>query len=591
MQIRRGMVRSRAAWAAGAAALVLVSGGVLSAPAAATAGTGTGSDNGWAGRGATAHQAEAGNAPASGLAATALPAGYPINGIDVSSNDHPHGATVDWAAQRRGGDEFAYVKATEGTGYNNPFYSQDYNGAKAAGLYVGGYAYGRPDKGNPVGQANYFVDHIHWVNDGFTLPPFLDMEWPYASLGLPDCYGLSQSAMRSWISSFLTQVQARVGKTPMIYTNVNWWNPCTGSSTAFGGYLLDISSCNSSPPSVPGWGNRWTLWQYDIPDCHRGGVHDSDVFNGTLADLAELAGGSTGPAYVAEPGDVDVNGDGKADLVAQNAESTWVMTSTGSAYAAPAKWSNVAFYGDTANHVGDVNGDGKADLVAQNAGSTWVMTSTGSGFSTPVNWSSGAFYGELANHIGDVNGDHKADLVAQNAGSTWVMTSTGSGFSTPVNWSNVAFYGELANHIGDVNGDGKADLVAQNADSTWVMTSTGSGFAAPVKWSGMAFYGDAANHIGDVNGDHKADLVAQNAGSTWVMTSTGSSFSTPVNWSSGAFYGDVANHIGDVNGDGRDDLTAQNTGTTWVMTSTPGGYTAPVKWSEVAFYGGVANHG
>jgi hypothetical protein len=84
----------------------------------------------------------------------------------------------------------------------------------------------------------------------------------------------------------------------MIYTNVNWWNPCTGSSAAFGTYLLDVSSCNSSPPAVPGWGTNWTLWQYNIPDCGRGATRDWDVFNGSYAQLAQLAGqaggGSTG---------------------------------------------------------------------------------------------------------------------------------------------------------------------------------------------------------------------------------------------------------------------------------------------------------
>ncbi|MEV4624655.1 GH25 family lysozyme, partial [Asanoa sp. NPDC049573] len=241
-------------------------------------------DNGWPGRGAPTHS--------TGLAAQAIippPSGYPINGRDVSSHDHNGGKTVSWPAQKAAGDEFAYVKATEGTTYTNEYFAQDYHGAKSAGLYVGAYHWARPDKGNPVGQANYFVDHMEFSRDGRTLPPFLDIEWPYNDL--PDCYGLSQSAMRTWISSFLSQVQARIGVTPMIYTNVNWWNPCTGNSTAFGNYLLDISSCNSSPPSVPGWGNRWTFWQYDIPDCQRGSDRDSNVFNGSLAQLAQLAGG------------------------------------------------------------------------------------------------------------------------------------------------------------------------------------------------------------------------------------------------------------------------------------------------------------
>ncbi|WP_426514867.1 GH25 family lysozyme [Dactylosporangium sp. McL0621] len=247
-----------------------------------------GDDTGWAGRGTAGHVAPAPR----GLAVVAPPRA--INGRDVSSHDHNGGRTVDWPAWRAAGEEFGFVKATEGTTYTNPYFSGDYRAAKSAGMYVGAYHFARPDLGDPVGQANHFADQMQWTRDGRTLPPFLDAEWPYDK-GIPDCYGLSQAAMRSWISSFLSQVESRIGTTPMIYTNVNWWNPCTGNSGAFARYPLDISSCLSAPPSAPGWGGNWTFWQYDIPDCRRGATQDFDVFNGTLADLAALAGGGVTP--------------------------------------------------------------------------------------------------------------------------------------------------------------------------------------------------------------------------------------------------------------------------------------------------------
>ena len=75
-----------------------------------------------------------------------------------------------------------------------------------------------------------------------------------------------------------------------------------------------------------------------------------------------------------------MNGDGKADLVAVNNDSVWVMLSTGSGFGPPTEWSNVPFYGNLSTQVADVTGDGKADLVAQNSSSTWVMESTGTGF-------------------------------------------------------------------------------------------------------------------------------------------------------------------------------------------------------------------
>jgi FG-GAP-like repeat len=291
------------------------------------------------------------------------------------------------------------------------------------------------------------------------------------------------------------------------------------------------------------------------------------------------------------PGRADVNGDGKEDLVAQNADSVWVKLSTGSSFAAPTQWSSAGFYGSTANHAGDINGDGKADLVAQNGDSVWVMLSTGSSFGTPVQWSSAVFYGSTANHTGDINGDGKADLVAQNGDSVWVMVSTGSSFGTPVQWSSAVFYGDTANHIGDINGDGKTDLIAQNEDSVWVMLSTGSSFSPPAQWSSMPFYGSTANHVGDINGDGKAELVAHNAGSVWAILSTGSSFSSPAEWATGEFHGDTANHVGDINGDGKADLIAQNAESVWVKLSTGSSMGAPAQWATGAFAGSVANHG
>jgi hypothetical protein len=73
----------------------------------------------------------------------------------------------------------------------------------------------------------------------------------------------------------------------------------TGNSAAFGGYLLNVSSCNSTPPSVPGWGAHWTIWQYEIPECGRAGAGSATVaqsgavvFNGVIYEFARGADGT-----------------------------------------------------------------------------------------------------------------------------------------------------------------------------------------------------------------------------------------------------------------------------------------------------------
>jgi GH25 family lysozyme M1 (1,4-beta-N-acetylmuramidase) len=229
----------------------------------------------------------------------APPPGYTVLGIDVSSHDHSTFPTIDWAGQVNSGISFAYIKATEAQNYTNPYFANDYRDAKAAGLYVGAYTFGRPDKRDPVGDANFFIDRASFTNDSKTLVPFLDMEWPYFSIGT--CYGLTQTEMRAWVQAFLDQVKVRIGRDAMIYTAASWWNQCVGTTTSFGRYPLDVANYNVTSPTLPyGW-TTWTVWQYAGGNNSQQGNYDKDVFNGDLEGLKRLAGIDPPPPLVASP--------------------------------------------------------------------------------------------------------------------------------------------------------------------------------------------------------------------------------------------------------------------------------------------------
>lgn len=86
-------------------------------------------------------------------ATVAAPAGVP--GIDVSNWQ----GSVDWTAQWNAGKRFAYVKATEGTGYTSPSFAQQYNGSYNVGMVRGSYHFALPNTSSGATQANYFVDH------------------------------------------------------------------------------------------------------------------------------------------------------------------------------------------------------------------------------------------------------------------------------------------------------------------------------------------------------------------------------------------------------------------------------------------------
>ncbi|MFJ2193561.1 lysozyme [Kitasatospora sp. NPDC087861] len=232
-------------------------------------------DRDFAGSTVAAHEGRSGTAPLAALAATQTP------GLDVSS----YQGNVNWSGAAANGARFAYVKATEGTGYVNPYFAQQYNGSYNAGLIRGAYHFALPNSSSGATQANYLVDHGGgWSADGRTLPPALDIEYnPYGAT----CYGLSQSAMVSWIRSFSDTVHARTGRYPTIYTTVNWWSQCTGDNGGFGATNpLWLARYGSTVGTLPnGWGYQ-TIWQYSDSGTFPG---DQDLFNGAADRLRALA--------------------------------------------------------------------------------------------------------------------------------------------------------------------------------------------------------------------------------------------------------------------------------------------------------------
>ncbi|MDF8264818.1 lysozyme [Luteipulveratus flavus] len=213
------------------------------------------------------------SAPSPGLAAV-------VNGIDVSS----HQGDVDWATYWGQGVRFAYTKATEGDYYVSPNFTQQYNGSYDVGMIRGAYHFATPNDSSGATQADYFISHGGgWSRDGKTLPGVLDIEYnPYGAT----CYGLSQSAMVSWIKAFTDRYRSRTGRDAIIYSTTDWWTTCTGNSAAFGGTNpLWIAKYAGSAGTLPnGWG-YYTFWQYTSTPV------DKDYFNGDLSRLTALANG------------------------------------------------------------------------------------------------------------------------------------------------------------------------------------------------------------------------------------------------------------------------------------------------------------
>ncbi|MGH3095286.1 MAG: lysozyme [Streptosporangiales bacterium] len=206
-----------------------------------------------------------------------------VRGLDVS---HWQGK-INWKGVYADGARFAYMKATEGTSYQDPSFDRNYPNSYYAGLVRGAYHFALPNKSSGAAQANYFADHGGgWSGDGKTLPGVLDIEYnPYGGT----CYGKSDAGMRNWIADFINRYHKRTGRWAVIYTTTDWWKTCTGNYGGFADHSpLWLARYASSPGALPNGWSFYTFWQYNDHGTYPG---DQNVFNGSYKRLKVLATG------------------------------------------------------------------------------------------------------------------------------------------------------------------------------------------------------------------------------------------------------------------------------------------------------------
>jgi hypothetical protein len=238
----------------------------------------------------------------------------------------------------------------------------------------------------------------------------------------------------------------------------------------------------------------------------------------------------------------DANGDGFGDLIYSDGTQIFVRYANGSGFGSPtyvgADTAGCLMPNADGNclaglvpgfGVGDVNGDGKADIVA---GTGVVYLSTGGGFQNAGYWAVPApNFSAWPFKLADFNGDGLADIVKGSGGNISVAYSTGTSFG---GWTIVAtdmsgcsgysdagctgYYGKFA--AGDVDGDGRADLVLGSGQ---VLISNGAGFSSAGNWvSGLSL--PQQFDLLDVDGDGRADLVYNAGPNIYVQRSTGVGF-------------------------------------------------------------------
>lgn len=204
---------------------------------------------------------------------------YTVQGVDVSA----HQGTVDFARLSAQRIRFAFVKATEGAGFRDSRFAQNWDNARKAELKTGAYHFFHFDV-DAAAQAANFIRTVPVEADA--LPPVVDLEF----------YGRyrqnhpARAQVRRMLDTLLPALEARYGKPPILY--------CTGDT--YGAYLKGAYARNpvwirsvGLPPAKPA---NWTFWQYSDKgklDGYSGSEPfiDFDVFCGSERELEAFAAG------------------------------------------------------------------------------------------------------------------------------------------------------------------------------------------------------------------------------------------------------------------------------------------------------------
>lgn len=101
------------------------------------------------------------------LPLTSSPSVFSLPQFDVSH----YQAGANLASAKANGASFVIIKATEGTTYKDPSFSDFYGQATSAGLIRGAYHFANPSSSSGAAQASFFLKNGgNWSGDGRTLP-------------------------------------------------------------------------------------------------------------------------------------------------------------------------------------------------------------------------------------------------------------------------------------------------------------------------------------------------------------------------------------------------------------------------------------
>ncbi len=202
---------------------------------------------------------------------------YPVKGVDVSS----YQGEIHWDTLAAQGISFAFIKATEGSSFVDPYFSHNFSQAQETPLAVGAYHFFSYDSEGRT-QAENFIR---------TVPPFAGMLPPVIDL---EFYGDKEQKpperayVEAQLTAMLTLLEEHYGQKPIIYATEKSYRLYLDGGYA--DYPIWIRNVITRPTMSDG--RDWAFWQYTNRERLEGykgkeTYIDMNVFAGSPEEFAE----------------------------------------------------------------------------------------------------------------------------------------------------------------------------------------------------------------------------------------------------------------------------------------------------------------
>lgn len=288
-------------------------------------------------------------------------------------------------------------KATEGTGYVNPYCDEHYQSAKAAGKLLGVYHYA--SGGNPEAEAEFFINNVQ----GYLHEAILVLDW---ESGDNAAWGDS-----SWVARFCAHVVALTGINPMIYVQRSAANQCVGLGD-YGIWLAEypdyaVRGWDAYYP--PNYSGDYAMHQFTSSGAISGwsGPLDLSLFFGDANAWRAYAGATGQPVPTPQ---VQPQVQAYTQPVAQTDGTTYIVQ-------AGDTLSGIAsMYGTTYQHLAEINGIANPNLI--HVGQEIHIDGT-----APTSNTSEEYY--------TIQSGDTLSGIAVNFGTTWQWLAEINGIDTP----------------------------------------------------------------------------------------------------------------------------------------------------------------